>query len=75
MTDDGPGILLDIIEKIFEPFFSTKGSRSTGQGLSIVKAIIEQQGGMIQVDSQARKGTTFTVSMPVPRPERQEMRT
>lgn len=75
VTDDGPGILPDIIEKIFEPFFSTKGSKSTGQGLSIVKAIIEQQGGMIQVDSQARKGTTFTVSMPVLRPERQEMRT
>jgi PAS domain S-box-containing protein len=74
VTDNGPGISPDIIDKIFEPFFSTKGSRGTGQGLSVVKAIIEQQGGMIKVDSQVGKGTTFTVSMPVPRPDRQEKR-
>jgi PAS domain S-box-containing protein len=70
VIDNGPGISSDIIDKIFEPFFSTKGSRGTGQGLSVVKAIIEQQGGMIKVDSQVGEGTTFTVSMPVPRPDR-----
>jgi PAS domain S-box-containing protein len=74
VIDNGPGISPDIIDKIFNPFFSTKGSRGTGQGLSVVKAIIEQQGGMIKVDSQVGKGTTFTVRMPVPRPDRQEKR-
>jgi PAS domain S-box-containing protein len=74
VSDNGPGISPDIIDNIFEPFFSKKGSRGTGQGLSIVKAIIEQQGGMIKVDSQVGRGATFTVSMPIPRPDRQEKR-
>jgi PAS domain S-box-containing protein len=72
VTDNGPGISPDIIDNIFEHFYSTKGSRGTGQGLSVVQAIVERQGGMIKVDSQEGKGATFTVSIPVPLPDRQE---
>ncbi|MEE9556672.1 MAG: PAS domain S-box protein [Candidatus Adiutricales bacterium] len=68
VTDSGPGVSPDVVDRIFEPFFSTKGSKGTGQGLSIVKAIIDQQGGSIEVNSQIEPGASFKVSVPVPRP-------
>ncbi len=68
VTDSGPGVSPDVVDRIFEPFFSTKGSKGTGQGLSIVKAIIDQQGGSIEVNSQIEQGASFKVSVPVPRP-------
>jgi len=68
VTDSGPGVSPDVVDRIFEPFFSTKGSKGTGQGLSIVKAIIDQQGGSIEVNSHIEQGASFKVSVPVPRP-------
>lgn len=68
VTDSGTGVSPDVIDRIFEPFFSTKGSKGTGQGLSIVKAIINQQGGSIEVNNQIEQGASFKVSVPVPRP-------
>lgn len=65
ITDNGRGIPEDQVDKIFEPFFSTKGEgKGTGLGLSIVRNIVEQHGGNIAVRSQAGGGTTFAVRLP-----------
>ncbi|MGE5308413.1 MAG: ATP-binding protein [Deltaproteobacteria bacterium] len=66
VSDTGTGIPEEIREKIFNPFFTTKGpGKGTGLGLSIVHLILERHGGSIEVDSQAGKGTTFTLKVPV----------
>ena len=66
VRDTGTGILEDNVEKIFEPFFSTKQvGRGTGLGLSICYGIIEAHGGRIEVESKLEEGTTFRVVLPV----------
>lgn len=66
VIDDGPGIPKENTEKIFRPFYSSKGyGKGTGLGLSIVKRIIEEHHGTVKVRSQTGKGTTFTISLPV----------
>jgi two-component system, NtrC family, sensor kinase len=65
ISDNGRGIPEDQVEKIFEPFFSTKGEgKGTGLGLSIVRNIVEQHGGTIDVSSTVGGGTTFSVQLP-----------
>ena len=63
ITDSGNGIAPKEKEKIFEPFFTTKES-GTGLGLSIVHKIIENHEGLIKVDSELGRGSTFTVFLP-----------
>jgi signal transduction histidine kinase len=65
VTDNGRGIEPENIDKIFQPFFTTKGSKGTGLGLPVVKKLIEQHGGSISVDSEPGKGTRFTMTLPV----------
>jgi signal transduction histidine kinase len=65
VADNGPGIPGDIQEKIFKPFFSTKGDKGTGLGLAICSKIIAQHKGEIKVDSEEGRGTTFTIFLPV----------
>jgi signal transduction histidine kinase len=65
ITDTGAGIPMEIQEKIFMPFFSTKGDRGTGLGLAICSKIISQHKGEIRVQSEVGKGTTFTIFLPV----------
>jgi len=69
IRDDGIGIAQKDIEHIFEPFFSTKKSKGTGLGLSISYGIVKKLRGTIYVESELGKGTTFTVTIPVERPE------
>jgi len=63
IQDSGPGIAPAIINKMFEPFFSSK-EEGSGLGLSIVKRIIEEHGGDIQVHSEEGVGATFTIALP-----------
>ncbi len=65
VQDTGTGIPEDILDNIFEPFFSTKEpGKGTGLGLSIVHSWVEESDGFIEVESIAGEGTTFSVYLP-----------
>jgi signal transduction histidine kinase len=64
-SDTGSGIPQEVLEKVFKPFFSTKGEKGTGLGLAICHKIIAQHKGEIRVESEMGKGTTFTIFLPV----------
>jgi two-component system, cell cycle sensor histidine kinase and response regulator CckA len=65
VVDTGTGIPASIVDKIFEPFFSTKEvGKGTGLGLSTVYGIIKQTGGFVYVDSAEHKGSTFRIFLP-----------
>jgi len=64
VSDTGPGIPKEEIDRVFEPFFSTKKHRF-GMGLSLVKQIVSEHLGEIKVESEMGKGTTFKLIFPV----------
>ncbi len=63
-ADTGTGMPEDVRQKIFDPFFSTKGAHGTGLGLSVSFSIIERHEGSISVTSAVGNGTTFTIELP-----------
>jgi signal transduction histidine kinase len=64
VTDDGPGMAADVMERIFSPFFTTK-PQGSGLGLAIVRKIVDAHDGRIDVSAQAAGGTRFRVTLPV----------
>ncbi|MBN1930336.1 MAG: two-component sensor histidine kinase [Desulfobacterales bacterium] len=64
--DEGEGVSEDILEKIWDPFFTTK-EKGTGLGLGIVKNIVESHGGSIQISNRPIQGTQVKVELPVNR--------
>ena len=65
VRDTGPGIPAEVLPKIFDPYFTTKGPREgTGLGLNIVQRLIKEGHGALQVHTQPGKGTSFTVYLP-----------
>ena len=66
VEDDGCGIPPDVLARIWEPFFTTKGVHGTGLGLGISRRIVEEHGGTISVISRPDEGTRFRVELPYP---------
>jgi len=64
VTDTGPGVPLDIREKIFSMHFTTKGS-GTGIGLYVARNVAESSGGNLRVDSEPGQGARFEIELPV----------
>jgi nitrogen fixation/metabolism regulation signal transduction histidine kinase len=64
VSDEGPGIERAVRDRIFDPYFTTKGA-GTGLGLAIVKKIVLQHGGEIQVGDRPGGGATFSVALPL----------
>jgi len=65
VKDNGPGIPKNIVEKIFQPFFTTKPSgEGTGLGLSLSYDIVRAHGGQIKVETNADKGSEFIIRLP-----------
>jgi signal transduction histidine kinase len=65
VSDTGCGIPKEDLERVFEPFFSTKPTgEGTGLGLFVTRGIIEKLGGTIEVESQLGRGTSFTITLP-----------
>lgn len=65
ITDNGCGITPENLDKIWQPFFTTKGELGTGLGLDICKRIIEGHDGRIFCESEVGVGTTFTIELPL----------
>jgi signal transduction histidine kinase len=65
VRDNGPGIPADVLPKIFDPYFTTKGPRQgTGLGLNIVQRLIKEGRGAMHVFTRQGEGTTFTIYLP-----------
>jgi two-component system sensor kinase FixL len=66
VTDEGPGIPTEVLDRVFTPFFTTK-SRGTGLGLPTVRRIAESHGGAVEVLRTGPAGTTMRLSLPIAR--------
>jgi len=69
VSDRGPGIAEDDLERIFEPFYRASdqpaGHPGSGLGLAIVKGFVEANGGRVWVESQLGQGTSFVIQLPI----------
>jgi len=64
IKDTGPGMSQEQIDRIGEPYYSTKGDRGTGLGLMVVLSIIRAMNGTVHVESEIGKGTIFEITLP-----------
>jgi two-component system, sensor histidine kinase and response regulator len=65
VRDTGPGVPAEVLPKIFQPYFTTKGPRQgTGLGLNIVQRLIKEGSGALHCHTQTGEGTTFTIYLP-----------
>ena len=72
LSDSGEGIAEDQIDLIFDPLFSTKPGRGTGLGLTVVKQIVSEHKGQVEVESEPGLHTTFRIRLPSPAAEAAE---
>jgi signal transduction histidine kinase len=64
VADNGPGVPDEFAPKLFDPFFSTKGSRGTGLGLAVTEKIVKEHGGAIAVMRASAGGALFRITLP-----------
>ena len=64
VRDSGEGMSEELLERVLENLFTTKGARGTGLGLAITQKIVHEHGGTIQVESEPKKGSCFTIILP-----------
>ena len=64
VADTGNGIAPEIVERVFEPFFTTRGQAGTGLGLAVVHGVVADFEGAVDVRSRPREGSTFTLLLP-----------
>ncbi|HSO21386.1 MAG TPA: HAMP domain-containing sensor histidine kinase, partial [Chondromyces sp.] len=69
VEDDGAGIPEDLSHRVFQEFFSSKGTEGTGIGLLVVQKVAEEHGGKVSFESRPGRGTVFTVVIPNGPPE------
>ncbi|MSR52266.1 MAG: response regulator [Gemmataceae bacterium] len=64
VSDSGPGMPKTVLDRLFEPFYTTKAPAGTGLGLSVVHGVVQNHGGAVVVESSPGAGTTFAVYLP-----------
>ena len=64
ITDTGGGIPVDVLDNIFNPFFTTKNT-GTGLGLALTRKIVEKHGGQIKIRNKIGEGVTFEIDLPI----------
>jgi len=72
ITDTGVGMAEEVRQRIFDPYFTTKGERGTGLGLSVVYGIVTRHGGDLDVRSEPGRGATFVIRFPLARDAAEE---
>jgi signal transduction histidine kinase len=71
VSDNGPGVPVEVRHRIFEPFFTTKASgEGTGLGLPMCQSIVSRIGGRIELDAAYAPGARFVVTLPLAGPAR-----
>lgn len=65
IQDNAGGIPEEVVKKIFQPFFSTKGSKGTGLGLAVAVKVAQENKGTLSMETKVGEGTTFTFALPV----------
>jgi C4-dicarboxylate-specific signal transduction histidine kinase len=64
VADNGCGMTPEVAQRIWEPFFTTKGEEGTGLGLDVAKSIVEAHGGTIECETAPQRGARFTIRLP-----------